>query len=260
MSISVYSGPDGHNFTRARAAASRDSKGEILFVEDFRTPVMGMWNDGLGSASRDLEVPFAGLPSVRLDPQGNTVNNTDPGTSPLTNGVVYKRRIHDSYSGIFGAECWFRWTSSSNNLNIFSSLSVYNRDGANFWMSRLWLDPMGNNVDPHARILKSDGTYLDVMTVTGQNGTGSHLYDPTSGQLDKAGGWHYAKLVTDLKNKKYIRAQFDSATVDLTGTDIYTAPSTGFAGMHFSFEYSQKTSTRRFMNIAQFIGTRETSL
>lgn len=242
-------------------AISRDIGGRrLLFLEDCRHPVLGMWNDGAGSAHRDCEIPFAGLPSIRLNPQGSTTGNSEPGTSPLTTGVVMKRRIHDDYSGKFGVECWFRWTSANNTSNILTSMSLYNRtraDGGHFYMSRLWFDPGGNNSEPWVKVLKADASYELIATVTNQDGTGSHLYDPTTGQIDKAGGWHYAKLVTDLENKEYVRCQFDDKIVDLTGVPIYIGNSAGFAGMHFSFEYSQRTSTRRFMNIAQFCGTVE---
>lgn len=57
--------PGGH-------AASRTPSGELLFVDDFRHPMPSYWNDGIGSATRDNDVQFCGLPSLRLDPQGQT--------------------------------------------------------------------------------------------------------------------------------------------------------------------------------------------
>jgi hypothetical protein len=57
--------PGGH-------ASSRTASGELLFVDDFRHPMPSYWNDGVGSATRDNDVSFCGLPSLRLDPQGQT--------------------------------------------------------------------------------------------------------------------------------------------------------------------------------------------
>jgi hypothetical protein len=57
--------PSGHG-------ASRLPTGEVLFYNDFRTPVTSVWNDGLGSATRDTTMMFCGLPSLKLWPQGQT--------------------------------------------------------------------------------------------------------------------------------------------------------------------------------------------
>lgn len=257
--------PDTSGQFIPRTARSRyENNDRVLFVEDFRAPVTGMWNDGAGSASRDCDVMFAGKPSIRLDTQGvSSGGATNPGRTAITTGVVFKRRVHDGFTGIFGMDGWFRLTSTNNTSNAFLSMSVYNRDGTNAYHSRVWLDPAGNNTPMQARILDGDATaaaagvaqYVSVSTSVLQNGGGSHIYEPATGRLDRAGGWHYIKLMTNMVTKKYVSLQLDGqAPVDLSAYSMDVTASTGFAGMHFSFEYAGSTSSRRYANIAQVTG------
>lgn len=244
-----------------------------LFTEDFRAPILGMFNDGVGSASRDSTIWFAGNPSMRLDVQGNDAGApTDPGRTANVGGVVVKRRIHDNFSGVFALEAWFRMTSTNLTSNTFLSMSVYNRDGsANAYHGRVWLDPNGNNQPMIGKILDGAATaaanggtpltgttavYTTATTSSNQNGAGSHLFEPVSGRMDVAGGWHYARLAVNLSTKKYVSLQLDSESpVDLSAYDMDHTTSSGFGGMHFSFEFCASTSTRpRYVNIAAVRG------
>lgn len=253
-----------------------DNAGKILFVEDFRIPgSSGMWNDGVGSASRTTEITFSGQPSLRLDPQGQSSGNANPGRTANTSGVVAKRRIHDGFRGRFGLQMWFRFTSKNLTSNVRFSMSVYNRDGAQGHHARVWLDPAGNNVPMTASILDGAATaaangatptipsgaavYTLASTSVLQNGGGSHTYDPVTGSMDKVGGWHYVKMVVDMATKKYVSLRLDGeAQVDLSGYSLDTTDSAGFAGQHFSVEMFATTSTRpRTIHVAQVIATRE---
>jgi len=271
MSVTSFSGQD-HNGIVTQHGMSRLGSGHILFIEDFRSPAISMWNDGLGGASRDCDITFAGLPTLRLDPQGNASGGlTNPGRTAVTTGVVVKRRIHDGFTGKFGIEAWFRLTSLNLTSNAFLAMSLYNRDGTNAYHGRIWLDPNGNNQPMVGRILdgaasntlsgtNGSGTavYTAVTTSVLQNGGGTHTYDPPTGRLDRAGGWHYVKLVVDMAAKRYVSVQLDGqAPVDISAYQMDTTTSAGFAGMHFSFEFAATTSTARFVNIAQVIGTAE---
>jgi hypothetical protein len=166
-------------------------------------------------------------------------------------------------------------------------MSVYNRTGTDTtndptgnntaWHSRLFLNQSGNNVDLQAYILDgtatniqnggsgsggaglngSLATYTQVDIAHLQGAAGSHTFDPTvaNGRLDRAGGWHYAYLATDLNAKKYVSCKIDgNPPVDLSAYNMDATTTSGFGGMHFSFEYSRNTSTRSFMNIAAVTG------
>jgi hypothetical protein len=271
--MSLILAPPATMGAAANYGSRRPSSGRVMFIEDFRPPNPGVWNDGVGSASRDTDIMFSGMPSLRLDPQGQASGGiTNPARTAITSGVVVKRRIHDSFSGLFGLEFWFRMTSKNLTSSAFFSASIYNRDGTNAYHSRVWFDPNGNNQPMVARILDGAATaavsgttgtgaatYTAVVTSTLQNGAGSHTYDPTTGSLDKAGGWHWAKLVTDMNAKKYVSLAFDSQPpVDLSAYTMDMTATTAFAGMHFSFEFAASTSTRpRYVNVAQMIGTDE---
>lgn len=246
--------------------------GTVLFVENFRTPAYGFWNDAVGGISRDCDIPFGGLPSLRLDTQGNSAGGgfTKPGRTAATSGVIAKRRLHDGFTGRFGVEMWFRMTSLNLTSNTFLVMSLYNRDGTNAYHGRVWLDPNGNNAPMVAKILDgaasaAAGTDVWVAAATSvlQNGAGSHTYDPPTGRLDRAGGWHHVKLVLDMATKTYVSLQLDGIrprkpnVVNLSQYQMDTTTSSGFAGMHFSVELTASTSTRRFVNIAQVIGTAE---
>lgn len=271
MSISPFGAQD-HNVMLGQHARSRYGTGRVLFVEDFRSPAVSFWNDGVGSSTRDCDITFSGLPTLRLDAQGNTNGGAaNPGRTAITTGVVAKRRLHDGFSSRFGIEGWFRMTSLNLTSNTLLSMSLYNRDGTSAYHGRVWLDPNGNNQPMVARILDGAATnalsgttasgtavYTAVSTSLLQNGGGTHNFDPPTGRLDRAGGWHYIKMVLDMANKKYVSLQIDGqAPVDLSGYQMDKTDSTGFAGMHFSFEFSASTSTSRFVNVAQIMGTAE---
>jgi len=256
-----------------RSTPARDRRGELLYVEDFSGVQPGVWNDGLGSASRDCDIMFNGKPTLRLDPQGQTNGSaTNPGRTANTGGVVVKRRLHDGFRHQFGMEFWFRFSSINLTSNTIFSASIYNRDGTNAYHGRLWLNPNGNNQPMLVQLLdgaatntasgtnpSSAATYTTVVTSVLQNGAGSHTFEPKSGRLDRAGGWHWCKLVVDMATKKYVSVQVDGeAVVDCSSYLLDTTTSSGFAGMHHSFEFSASTSTApRFVSIANMVGTVE---
>jgi hypothetical protein len=72
--------PPAAPYAPARTGPARPSTGRVLFTEDFSDGILGMYNDGIGSASVDHNIRFNGLPSVRLDPQ------TVSGTATFTGG------------------------------------------------------------------------------------------------------------------------------------------------------------------------------
>lgn len=247
---------------------ARSNLGRLLYVETFAAVQPGMWNDGVGSASRDCDIMFNGKPTLRLDPQGQTNGGaTSPGRTAATGGVVVKRRIHDGFRHRFGMEFWFRMTSLNLTSNTFFSASIYNRDGANAYHARAWFDPNGNNQPMLAKILDGDATaaaggtatWATVSTSYSQNGAGSHTFEPKSGRLDRVGGWHWAKLVVDFTSRKYVSLQFDGEQpVRLGGYSMDVTSSSGFAGLHHSFEFSATTSTApRFVNVANVVVTQE---
>lgn len=255
-----------------RAAPTRATAGRILYVEDFCGIQPGLWNDGVGWAGTDFDIMLNGRPSLRLDTGGNSNGGpANPNRTAVTSGVVVKRRIHDGYRHRFGMEFWFRFTSLNLTSNALLSASIYNRNGTQAHHGRVWLDPAGNNTPMHARILDGAATntlsgtngagtavYADVSTSVSQNGAGTHTYDVPSGRLDRAGGWHWCKLVVDFTTLKYVSVQLDGETaVDLSTYNLDVTDTTGFAGMHHSFEFSASTATRRFVNIANIIGTNE---
>jgi hypothetical protein len=251
----------------------RPNSGRVLYVNDFRSLNSSMWNDGVGSASRDTDIWFAGNPTLRLDPQGQSAAGvTNPGRTANVSGVVVKQRIHDGFRQKYGVEAWFRMTSTNLTLNTFFSLSIYNRDGAQAYHGRVWLDPNGNNQPMVARILDGTATatasggpggttavYTPVVTSVSQNGAGSHMFYPASGRVDRAGGWHYVKMVVDFAALKYVSIQLDGeAVTDLSGYNMDVTTTTGFAGMHHSFELCASTTSRpRWVNIAHMVGTVE---
>lgn len=357
----------------------------VLMVEDFRNPGVGVWNDGVGGATRDCEITFGGLPCLRLDTQGvngsppspaaptlssvtpvagggtfaantyfykvsgvalhgeglpsneisaavaanghadlvwtaidgyigyniyrgtatntetlvafvsgrGTVTYTDtgtatgaqaylatttaqnPGRTAVTGGVVVKRRIHDNFTDRFGMEFWFRLTSTNNTSGAFPTLSIYNRDGVSAWHGRIWLRPQGNNLPIDLMILDGDQTALvnatvltgsgaawrNVQTSLNQNSSGTHIYEPSTGRMDRAGGWHWCKLVVDFSTSKYVYAQIDGQpVVDLSAYALDKTTTAGFAGMHFSAEYCASTSTARYMHTSKWILTKESVL
>jgi len=241
----------------------------VLFKEDGTSPSLGMWNDGTvisnnvgaGSTSRDWEVPFGNLPSIRLDCQGNTTSNSDPSTTVATAGIVFKRRLANLVRGITSVECFFRFTSNNSvGSNAFFSMSHYNRDGTNAHHGRLWLD----TTTAGAYVLKylsSGGVWTACPTTNGVSSTlnlslATHLYDLPNSNGDKAGGWLWWRLRYDFNNDQYVDATLNDMYFDLRGLGGFVSASSGAQMLHFSVEYSQKTSTRRFVNIAQLIGRR----
>ncbi len=240
-----------------RRATNRSDRGRILFVEDFRHPVLGPWNDGAGAAYRDNEITFGGLPTVRLDPQGSASTNlTVPGTMD-TNGVIFKRRIQDSFSGTFAVELWLRFThAASQGTQNYVCVSHYNRNGTNAWHGRLWFDTSGGDTSTAVRYVQTGGTWPTLATVTDQ-GNAQHTYSISGNLRDKTGQWNYVKLACNFVTKKYVYAQFNDRFFDMAGIDLHTAASTSQAVMHFSVEYAAVGTSTRFVNVAQMIGTRE---
>ncbi len=230
-------------------------------MEDFRHPQMGMFNDGVGSVHRDNEITFNGFPSARLDAQGNFITGANPGTTgPNLGGVVFKRRISDSTltagpGGVFGLEFWLRFTSSNLivNGNELFSCSIYNRDGANGYFGRVWLNTASATVSLQ-RLTGGSWVQFNTYTVSDQ----SHTYHLDLGSSDTAGQWHYCKLIVDMVNKKYVSFQFNNQLSTFSDPIITTAD-TGPQALHFSFEQGQANSstTRRYVNIAHVVGTVE---
>lgn len=231
----------------------------VLFIEDFRRAVMGMFNDGIGSVHRDSEINFGGLPTARLDPQGNTTANVNPGSGgPDQSGIVFKRRIVDNFAQVWGLEYWLRLTSSNivANGNFMTSCSIYNRDGTNWWGARVWIDPSDAGGNLSVKTLNSAGTY-DQQIFYAQN-TSTHTYHLDLGTADTAGTWFYVKLVADMVNKKYVSVQFADKLVTFATTyPLRSTPDTGPMSLHFSIECAQKSSVRRYVNVAQVVGTVE---
>lgn len=236
--------------------------GVILFEEPCgypnsnpRVPFMGAWNDGAGSASLDWEVPFNGKPSVRLDPQGNvTSGTTDPTSSPLTTGVVWKRRLQfaDHY-GVYGTECWIRWSSTNLSTNNYTVVNCYNRDGTNGHYGRLWID---TTVDPVSlKYLDSTGAYVQAGTCN--INVPNHMYELLSARIDQAGQWSFVRLVVNFTLWQYVGFQFNDVWYDLSGIAIRTISSTGARAMHFGVDLVAKNATvPRYINVAELRGRR----
>lgn len=218
-------------------------------------PVCGAWNDGAGSASIDWEQPFNGKPSVRLDPQGNvTGGTTDPTSSPLTSGVVWKRRLQFAdHNGVYSTECWIRWTSTNLSTNCYTVVNCYNRDGTNGHYGRMWID---TTVDPVSlKYLDSTGTYVQIGTCN--INVVNHMYELGSGRVDVAGQWSFARLVVDFTNWQYVGFQFNDVYYDLSGIGIRTITSSGARAMHFGVDLVAKNATvPRYINVAELRGRR----
>lgn len=259
-----------------RSLPARDAAtGRVVYEEDFTGVTPGLWNDGLGFIGIDHDIPFNSKASCRLDTGGQSSGViSDPGRTANVSGVVAKRRIHENFTDRWGMAMWFKFTGLNNTSNTKLSMSMYNRTGAQAKHFRVWLDPNGNNVPMHGRILDgaasaaaNGGTpttgltavYADAVTSALQFGAGSHTYDPLSGRLDRAGGWHFVKMVVDFATGHYVSLQVDSMKVDVSiaATMWDITDTTGFGGMHHSIEYSGGTTTRRFVNIAHIVGTLE---
>lgn len=203
------------------------------------------------------------------------VNNPSPspGTSPNTNGVVWKRRVDDQFSGRFGHSAWLRPTSKSSasaNTSVISQ-SLYNRDGTNFTAARLfWQLVIGMN---QGAGWNNDNTLLWYLSNAAPVGglqrwvpfafstkaaTGQHSWDPVGGTWDRAGVWHYAKIVADFAAAQYVSIQVDETLYTaMAGQPMYVSSASGAKTMHFSVEFGQTTGTRRFWNAAKVTGTVE---
>lgn len=199
--------------------------------------------------------------------------NPNPGNSPNTSGVVWKRRIDDQYSGPYGNSVWLHPTgqsSASSNTTILS-VSLYNRDGANFTACRLgWQFAIGMN---QTAAWNNDNTllwYLDNAAPFGAQqrfvpfafetraASSQHSWDPVNGSWDRAGVWHFAKLVTDFNLQQIVSIQVDEKVyTSMAGRPMYSAAASGAKTMHFSVELGQTTSTRRWWNAGPVVGTAE---
>lgn len=238
-----------------RHVLNRSGRGRLLFLEDGRHPVLGMWNDGKGVAWRDSEVTFMGLPTIRLDPQGViSGNTTTPGTID-TNGVVFKRRVSDPFSGVFAVEVWIRWLSSTAHTSTHTVVSNYNRDGTNAYHARLWLDT--STVGTMALwYLNSTGTWVNFANMQDQDHS-RHNYSISGNLGDKAGHWWNIKLAADFVNKKYVYAAVNGVRFDLSANTLDTRTSTSQEIMHFSVEYSQYAAGNKQISLAQPAGYQE---
>lgn len=212
-----------------------------------------------------------GATSTGVSPPGATTA-INPGRTANVTGVVAKRRIHENFLERIGLEVWFRLTSTNNTTNTYPTLSVYNRDGTSAFHGRIWLRPQGNNLPLDVLILDGAATaaanavpltgggaaWRKVDTSDRQNSSGTHLYEPFSGRMDRAGGWHWAKLVVDFSTQKYVSCQLDGRPiVDLSAYNLDQTTTAGFAGMHCSFEYCAGTTTPRYMHTARWVITKE---
>lgn len=255
---------------RQPTAFRRGQTGRIVHTAGV-SPQGDLWNDGVGFCGLDDDVPFEGLPTYRLDTDAqSSAGATNPGRTAITTGVVAKRRIHDGFRHRWGMEMWFRNTGLNLTSNALLSMSVYNRDGTNATHGRVWLDPNGNNTPLVARILDGAATfalsgtggatavYTTAVTSVLQNGAGTHTYDLPSGRLDRAGGWHWVKLIVDFVTGRYVSLQLDGETVtDLSAYTLDVTTSSGFAGMHHSVEFAGLTTTRRYLHVTPPISTIE---
>jgi hypothetical protein len=104
------------------------------------------------------------------------------------------------------------------------------------------------------KYINSSGVWTTAATLNLSGAT--HLYDLPNGNIDKAGMWLYWRLRTDFNTDQYVDAIINDKYVDLRGLGLYISASSGAQAMHYSWEYSQKTSTRRYVNVAQMIGRR----
>lgn len=370
------------------AAPSRGSSGRVLFEEHFSSGILGVFNDGCGSASVDHNIRLNGRPTIRLDPQGNSstasatggnqqltlggspqtitasssstlvgtatsagtpvvkaagwillnglsasgptsdgnsyvlsytsavitggsgawtvtfsgvnvvnlpgtpaasvttatigtavmaVNNPNPNPtgSPLTSGVVFKRRLDDQFSGKFGHEVWFRPTSKSAATSATSvfSVSLYNRDGSSFWAAR-WMPQLAIGMFPAGGVWNNDNQLHWFVTGTStagfvwqplgfatRTGYSQHSWDPVAGSWDRAGGWNYCKIIANFATQQYVSIQVNETvyTSGVTGTALYQGVGdTGAKMMHFSTELAMaQSATRRFWNVGMYRGTME---
>ncbi len=249
-------------FTRSFSA-----KGVIAAPDLSPASGSDLYNDGAGVGFRDTDIMFNGRPSFRMCPQQTTIGLSSPGRTANTSGCVTKiRRVNlvgtaGIPSNVFGWEQWIRWTSNNNNAAVFTTASVYDRDGTNVFIGRLWVD---TTLDPMIlKILQNGGNYLQIGSYNTSVAQGT--YQPETGIADRAGSWNYVKLVVDMYNKVYVSVQFNEVFVDLSAAGPFglqtldSTPDTGSRVLHFSTEFSQTNSlsTERFINMAQPVATFE---
>lgn len=225
-----------------------------------------------------LALPGAPEVSVTTANQGTATMaacNPNPNCtgSPLTSGVVFKRRVCDQFSGRFGHSFWFRPTGKSAATSFTSVFtgSLYNRDGVNLWAARcliqtaVGMNPPGGVWNNDNQILwyitgVSAGFVLVPFAFLTRAAFNQHSWDPVGGTWDRAGGWHYLKLIADFAVTQYVSIQFDEAVyTSMAGQPLYQGiGDTGAKMMHFSVELAMAQSpTRRFWNVAKVTGTQE---
>lgn len=220
--------------------------------------------------------PAASVTTANLTTATMTVNNPNPNCtgSPVTSGVVFKRRIDDQFSGRFGNSFWFRPTGKSASTSFTSVFtgSIYNRDGANLWAARCLIQT-SVGMSPSGGVWNNDNQLLWFVTGTSSAGFllvpfafitkaafNQHSFDPVSGSWDRAGGWHYMKIVADFAQRQYVSIQFNETVyTSMAGQPLYQGiGDTGAKMMHFSIELAQaQSATRRFWNVAKVAGTQE---
>lgn len=210
------------------------------------------------------------------------------GLSPITTGVVFKRRWMDNENSKFGIEMPMRYTAtrapgaqvtgSGIGISNFAwSYSIYNRDGANYYCARVMLQTnvlmqngtatTGWSSDNAILWVASGGTTaqptmtpLGIITKTSFN---QHGWDPYGQQnWDRAGGWNTMKTIADFKNQIINSVQMN----DLIFPVAMPMPSVATKGaakmLHFSTELVQSsvtgnTSSRAFVNVGPLTGTLE---
>jgi hypothetical protein len=218
--------------------------------------------------------PAASVTTANIGTAVMAVNNPNPNAtgSAITNGVVFKRRLDDAFSGRFGHSFWYRPTSKSSASSFTSVFtgSLYNRDGQNFWASRCMIQVA---VGMNPGTWNNDNQLLWYVTSTSTAGflwvpfafsrfTGysQHSWDPVGGSWDLAGGWNQMKIVADFVSLQYVSIQVnDIVYTSMAGVPLYQGiGDTGAKMMHFSVELAQaQSNTRRFWNVANFAGTAE---
>src|ERR1017187_3054485 len=150
------------------------------------------------------------------------INNPNPnptGAPQPTVSVVHKRRINDQFSGVFGAETWFRPTSVSSATSGASVFAhrLYNRNGVNYYGATAypqfaqgfmrggatwWKDKVLLWGPPGSGPSGAACQFIPVAFSVGA--FGQHSWDPvgtaagTQSQWDKAGCWNYSKIIVNM--------------------------------------------------------------
>jgi hypothetical protein len=229
-----------------------------------------------------------------------------PSSNPDTTGVVYKRRLIDDFSNTYGMESWVRWTqpsaASSNQAGGQAgqgegcfTMANYNRDGSNYYCTRVMVQTNVPMVDNHpyspagvgpngvTAVGASGGQSMDngiLWLCTSGSITGAyvqywtplgiisrqsfdqHTWDPRNDAWDRAGCWHYFKLITNFATQTMVSVQMNDLVFPLN-LPMPSVASTGAKVMHFSMEWNQhhvlgiSTDPRMFINIGPVVGTFE---